>query len=135
MPKHRSPNCPQITFLEAIEKGRKVYQKEHTHATPNTVVAADLGYTSLNGRSLTQLGALRQYGILEGSGDALRVTDDAVVYFEMDDGPEKDAAIQRMIFAPTLFAELKENLTHLPSEGNLRHSLITKGFLLDLRTM
>ncbi len=130
MGKHRSPNCPQISFADAIEKGRKVYEKEHTHPAPNTVVAGDLGYSGLNGRSLTQIGALRQYGILEGSGDALRVTDDAVAYFEMDDGPEKRAAIQRMVFAPALFAELKENFKDtLPSEGNLRHSLIQKGFL------
>ena len=130
MGKHRSPNCPQISFAEAIEKGRKVYEKEHTHPAPNTVVAGDLGYSGLNGRSLTQIGALRQYGILEGTGDALHVTEDAVTYFEMDDGPEKSTAIQRMAFAPALFAELKESFKDtLPSEGNLRHNLIQKGFL------
>jgi hypothetical protein len=130
MAKHRSPNCPQITFADAIEKGRKVYAKEHTHPAAKTVVAGDLGYSGLNGRSLTQIGALRQYGILEGSGEALRITKDAIAYFEMDDGPEKDAAIRRMVFAPPLFAELNENFKgELPSEGNLRHTLVSKGFL------
>jgi len=130
MAKHRSPNCPQITFREAIEKGRKVYEKEHVHPTAKEVVAQDLGYSGINGRSLSLIGALRQYGILEGTGEALRVTQDAVSYFERDDGPEKKAAIQRMIFAPTLFAELREQFPEkLPSEGNLRHTLVTKGFL------
>jgi hypothetical protein len=130
MSKHRSPNCPQITFAEAIEKGRKVYDKEHTHPAAKQVVAGDLGYSGMNGRSLSLIGALRQYGILEGSGDALRVTKDAVAYFEMDDGPEKQQAIQNMLFAPALFAELWElSKDKLPSDGNLRHQLIGKGFL------
>jgi len=130
MAKHRSPNCPQIPFAEAIEKGRKVYDKEHTHPTARLVVAQDLGYKGLSGPSLAAIGALRQYGILEGSGDALRITKDALAYYEMDDGPEKSQAIQRMIFSPTLFAELHQQYgAQLPSEGNLRHTLVTKGFL------
>ncbi len=130
MAKQRSPNCPQITFADAIENGRKVYNKEHTHPTARLVVASDLGYSGLNGRALTQLGALRQYGILEGSGDALRVSADAVAYFELDDGTEKAEAAQRMIFSPPLFAELRKDFKGaLPSEANLKHTLIKKGFL------
>jgi hypothetical protein len=130
MAKHRSPNCPQVPFAEAIEKGRKVYEKEHTHAAARLVVAQDLGYKGLSGPALGALGALRQYGILEGSGEALRISKDALAYYEMDDGPEKSEAIQRMVFAPTLFAELHQLYgAKLPSEGNLRHTLITKGFL------
>ena len=58
MSNQRSPNCPQITFLEAIEKGRKVYEHEHTHPAAKEVVAGDLGYKGLNGASLTVIGAL-----------------------------------------------------------------------------
>ena len=129
MAKQRSPNCPQISFAEAIEKGRKVYDKEHTHPAAKTVVAGDLGYSGLNGRSLTLIGALRQYGILEGSGDALRVTKDAIAYFELDEGPEKTAAMRRMALGPDLFAELSQLHIHsLPSDGNLRHELVNRGF-------
>ncbi len=132
MAKHRSPNCPQIPFTEAIEKGRRVYEKERTHPAVKLVVAQDLGYKGLSGPALGTLGALRQYGIMEGSGNALRISKDALVYFEMDDGPEKREAIQRMVFAPTLFAELKQVYkSQLPSDGNLRHTLITKGFLSE----
>lgn len=132
MAKHRSPNCPQIPFTEAIEKGRKIYDKEHTHPAAKLVVAQDLGYKGLSGPALGAIGALRQYGILEGSGDALRVSNDALAYYEMDDGPQKQQAIQRMIFSPSLFAELNQQYgAKLPSEGNLRHTLITKGFLPD----
>ena len=129
MAKHRSPNCPQISFAEAIEKGHKIYRAEHTHAAAKEVLAGDLGYSGLNGRSLTMIGALRQYGILEGSSDAMRVTPDAIAYFELDDGQEKTEAMRRMALAPDLFGELNKLYTHgLPSDGNLRHYLVNKGF-------
>jgi hypothetical protein len=116
--------------VDAIERGRKVYEKEHNHPAVKTVVAQDLGYKGISGPSLALIGALRQYGILEGSGEALRISKDALAYYEMDDGPEKAQAVQRMVFAPSLFAELHQLYgAKLPSEGNLKHTLITKGFL------
>jgi hypothetical protein len=130
MSKQRSPNCPQISFLEAIEKGRTVYPKEHTHPAAKAVIAADLGYKSISGASLSLIGALRQYGILEGSKEAMRMTDDAVAYFELDEGQEKQQATIRMAFKPSLFEEMLSQFGQsIPSEANLRHWLIKKSFL------
>jgi hypothetical protein len=130
MANQRSPNCPQISFSDAIEKGRKIYTEEHTHPTAKLVIANDLGYSTINGRSLSMIGALRQYGILEGSAEAMRITDDAVMFYELEDGAERREAIARMAFKPPLFAELKQQFGATPpGEGSLRHSLIKKDFL------
>lgn len=130
MSNQRSPNCPQISFMEAIEKGRTVYQKEHTHPAAKMVIAADLGYKGISGASLSMIGALRQYGILEGSSESMRVTDDAVAYYELDDGQERRQATVRMAFKPPLFEEMKGQFgSSVPSEANLRHWLIKKSFL------
>lgn len=130
MANQRSPNCPQITFQEAIEKGRLVYAKEHTHPAAKDVVAQSLGYSGINGRSLSMIGALRQYGILEGSGDALQITDDAVTYFELDNGDKRNEALSRMLFHPPFFAQIHEEFGDLlPSESNLKYYLIKNGFL------
>jgi hypothetical protein len=130
MANQRSPNCPQITFQEAIEKGRLVYEKEHTHPAPKEVVAQGLGYSGINGRSLSMIGALRQYGILEGGSDALHITDDAVTYFELESGGERDEALSRMLFNPPFFAQIRQDFGDaLPSESNLKHYLIKQGFL------
>lgn len=130
MSNQRSPNCPQISFAEAIEKGQIVYKKEHTHPTVKDIIATDLGYKGISGSSLSLIGALRQYGILEGSKDAMRVTNDAVGYFELDNGPEKNGVTMRMVFKPPLFAEMNAQFgISIPSEANLRHWLIKKGFL------
>ena len=130
MAAHRSPNCPQITFEEAAQKGRRVYDKEHTHSAPKAAIAEDLGYSSISGSSLSMIGALRQYGILEGNSEALSVTDDAVAYFELEDGPERSDAMIRMIFNPPFFAALRQQFgDNLPSESNLKHHMIKEGFL------
>jgi hypothetical protein len=126
----RSPNCPQITFADAAAKGRLVYEKEHTHAAAKEVVAQSLGYSGINGRSLTLIAALRQYGILEGTGEAMRVSDDAVAYFEADEGQERAAALSRMLFHPPFFEQIRSEFgATLPSESNLKHYLIKQGFL------
>jgi hypothetical protein len=131
MAKQRSPNCPQITFMEAAAKARSVYSKEHTHPTDKNVIAEDLGYTSISGSSLSAIGALRQYGLLEPSGEGLKVTETAVDYFELPDGSDaKKRAMLKMAFRPALFNELwRQYEGKPPSEGSLRHTLIKKGFL------
>jgi hypothetical protein len=129
--KQRSPNCPQIPFLEAASRARLIYAKEHTHPADKNVIAEDLGYTSISGASLSMIGALRQYGLLEASGEGLRISDAAVDFFELpDDSKGKKRAMLKMAFRPALFHELwKQYEGKPPSEANLRHTLIKKGFL------
>ena len=131
MAKQRSPNCPQITFLDAAAKARLIYSKEHTHSADKNIIAEDLGYTSISGASLSAIGALRQYGLLEASGEGLRISDTAVDYFELPEGDErKNRAALKLAFRPALFNELwKQFEGKPPSEANLRHTLIKKGFL------
>lgn len=130
MAHQRSPNCPQITFAEAAEKGRVLYQHEHTHPASKEVVAASLGYSGLNGRSLSMIGALRQYGIIAGAGDAMRVSEDAITYFELDSGEARKEALERMVFTPQMFAQMHAEFGEtLPSEQNLKYYLIKQGFL------
>lgn len=130
MANQRSPNCPQITFQEAIDKGRLVYEKEYTHPAAREVVAKSLGYSGINGRSLSMIGALRQYGILEGSGDAQRISDDAVSYYVLEDGHKRQEALWRMIFNPPFFSQIHTEFGDaLPSESNLKHYLMKQGFL------
>ena len=131
MANQRSPNCPPISFAEAAEKARRVYEREHTHAADKKVIAEDLGYSSISGASATTIGALRQYGLLEAAGDGLRISDDAVAFFELPNGDtERSLAIRRLAFRPPLFEELRSQFgDQIPSEANLRHILIKRGFL------
>jgi hypothetical protein len=131
MAKLRSPNYPKINLETAVNKVDLVYKAEHTHPADREVVARDLNYTSLNGASLTTIGALNSYGLLEAVGDQLKVSEDAVTILELPKGHhERVAALLRRANAPKLFAELQQEFgDSLPSDVNLRHSLIKRKFL------
>src|SRR5437879_4924758 len=120
MAKFRSPNCPQITFMEAAARANVIYAKEHTHSADKQIIAEDLGYSSISGASLSTIGALRQYGLLEAAGDGLKISETAVDYFELPDGSVgKKRAMLKMAFRPTLFRELEKQFHgQPPSEAN-----------------
>ena len=131
MNKGRSPNYPQLTLQDAIEKIRQVYVAEHTHKADKEVVAKTLGYSGMNGKSLMLMGTLKRYGLLEVEGDGFKVSDDAVTILELTPTePEYVEALERTAYASPLFAELRETYgDNLPSDVNLRHYLIKKKFL------
>ncbi len=131
MAKSRSPRYPSLTIIEALERVRKIYDKDHMNPIAKEVIVQHLGYTGLNGASLTMLGSLRRYGLLEPQGELLRVSRDAVALLELPPvEPGYREAFRRVIFTPELFSELRDTLgTVLPSEASLRHTLIQKGFI------
>lgn len=125
----RSPNCPGISLRDALQRAKKFYDEEGRSPADRLVIAKTLGYSGLSGSSATLIGALRQYGILEPAGDGMRISDDALAFFELSDGPEKSAALARMAFNPALFSELRSQFPdRAPGDVNLRHILIKKGF-------
>lgn len=131
MAKTRSPNYPSLNLRDAISKACALWEKEYQHPTPREVVAKSLGYSGLNGASMSQIGALRSYGLIEQVGDqSLKVTDIAMTAFIHDPGsPERKEAIQQMAFAPAVFSELRSVYGQtLPSNSNVTAHLIRKGF-------
>jgi len=130
--KARSPNYPAIGLPEAIEKVRAIFDnKDHKHKVPKEVIARHLGYTGLNGASLPVISALLKYGLLEGRGDALQVTDVAVsLLVDQPGSPERTGALQRAAARPALFAELDKAFPGgLPSDAALEAHLIKSGFI------
>lgn len=89
-----------------------------------------MGYGGLHGASAGIVSALSKYGLLEGHGDTLRVSEmgqDLVLHRKGD--PEYSDALRAAAFLPAFFRELREEYpSGLPSEHSLRASLIKKGF-------
>jgi len=130
MAKVRSPNYPNVPLGPALESVRPAFIKEHRNKMSRSVLAKHLGYTSLNGRALGKIGAVRAYGLIDGSGDELRISDDAVQALAAPMGaPEKQAALARLAGRPSLFGEIRKQFpdTH-PSADNLAYWLVTQGF-------
>lgn len=127
----RSPNYPALTLEEAIEQIRKVYDAQHHYPATKEVVAQNLGYGGINGKSLAFIGALKRYALLQADGENLRVSDDAISILTLpQDDPARTAALKRAAFATPIFAQLYETYGNKPpADAVLRHELVKKKFL------
>jgi hypothetical protein len=131
MAKPRSPNYPAISLPDAIDRARKIYEKEHTHKAPSEVMAKALGYNGLNGKSLGVLSALKKYGLLEEIGQELKIGQDTLtILVDPPHSLERANAIRRAAFLPVLFEDIRKNYGDtIPSDENLRAFLLKKGFI------
>jgi hypothetical protein len=132
MAKVRSPNFPVIDLNAAIDAVGKIYVREKRGSFPQMSAATHLGYTSINGRSLGMFAALRAYGLINGRGDSLEVTADAIALIEAPaDSPDRVAALTRAFSGPPMFNLIQEQYPEPPSEQTLRWWLIQQGFTAD----
>jgi hypothetical protein len=130
--KARSPNYPAFGLGKAIDLVRKVHGSINHHKAPALVVVKAIGYSSMNGKSLSAISALKKYGLLEDVGKEFKVSKDALlILFEPIDSATRTSAIERAAFSPDLFAKLRiEFPGALPSDELVRSYLLQNGFLL-----
>jgi hypothetical protein len=129
MAKVRSPNYPVMSLGPALEAVRPAFKQENRNKMSRSVLAKHLGYSSLNGRALGKIGAVRAYGLIDGSGDELRISDDAVKALNAPAGSdERTEALARLANRPTLFQELNKQFPTIPSLENLKYTLVKRQF-------
>ena len=132
MAKVRSPNFPSTDLRTALGFARKAFDKDHRNKMSRAALAKHVGHESLSGPALTKLGTLRAYGIVEGNGDELRISDDAVAaMMAPEDSEERNAAVGRLAFRPAVFQEIRKEFSGLVSEDNLRYWLIKRQYTPD----
>jgi hypothetical protein len=126
----RSPNFPSINLGDAIEAVRAIYQREGRSLMPRLSAAKALGYNSMNGRSLSKLGALRGYGLLEGRGDDVKVSAVAITLLNAPkESKEWREALVSAFESPPGFALLLDKGEASP--GTLRWHLVKANFRDD----
>ena len=130
MARTRSPNYPTISLPDAIDRVRKVYQKEHLHKADPEVVCKAMGYTGVNGASLGVLSALKKYLLLEEVGKELKVSTLALsILVDPPNSAERQGSIRSAAAAPALFATLFDEFGDSPpSDENLRAFLLKRNF-------
>jgi hypothetical protein len=129
MAKTRSPNYPNYDLDGALVLAQKVYAKDGRNKVSRATLATHLGHESLSGPALGKIGALRAYGLVDGSGDELRLSDDAISALKAPQGSEvRKAAIERLALNPPLFQMIKQEYPTLPSKETLVWWLVKQGF-------
>ena len=127
----KSPRAPSFSLDDAIERTRKVYEKERLHAAPSDVIAQNIGYKGANsGAALSALASLRYYGLLDRPREGhLAVSKDFENYLYAPDAELKQSLLNKWIRTPAVFLEIIEKYGEsLPSDATLRFDLIGQGF-------
>lgn len=130
MTKKRSPNFPHIPLPEAIQKIAEAYPKAHRAKADRAAVAGLFGYSGINGKSSTVLGALSHFGLLEGRKDEIGISADGeTLVIEPPGSALRHEALNRCLRQPKVFAETLAHFDdQLPADEMLRPFLIRKGY-------
>ncbi len=129
MAKVRSPNYPLVDLAGALVMARKLYDKDGRNKVSKSALASHLGHESLSGPALGKIGALRAYGLVDGTGDENRITEDAITaLMAPEDSQDRVEALRRMALQPSLFREIAKEFPTPPSDSNLRYWLAKRGY-------
>ena len=113
----RSPNYPAIDLGTALGLIEKAFKSENRNKMSQAVLAAHMGYNSLNGRSLGRIGAVRAYGLVEGGVNEKKVSEDAITALMAPAGSdERKGALERLATRPVLFRQLRSDFPDDPAE-------------------
>lgn len=131
MSRSRSPNYPQVGLKEAVQRVTNVYKCDYQSMLTRALTAERLGYSGVNGKSLAVIAALGKYGLLEGRGEEIRVSDLAVRIIAHPSGSaERRQALAEAAGRPELFQTLDQRFPRRSaSDGTIRAFLMTQGFI------
>jgi hypothetical protein len=133
MARLRSPNFPGLSLEEAVESAREIFDKSRHAEIPREVVAKDLGYSGLTGRSIIILGALNQFGLVENTSKGnMKVSQLAADILHGYPESTRLEALYKAGREPNLFRAIFEKFdNHIPSDNAVRSFLIQSGFTND----
>lgn len=134
----RSPSYPSIDLEQAVERARKLLERENRHLVPVDTALEAWGYSQASGAGMVVLAALKKFGLLEdqgsGSDRRVRLTDMAyeILIDERDESPERCELLRQAALRPRIHAELWDRYgSKLPSDSTLRYELRKMDFTDD----
>jgi hypothetical protein len=84
-----------------------------------------MGYGGRSGPSAAALSSLKQYGLIEGRDQALRITPLALQIIHPTNQSEKSEALKQALFQPEIYSEIKAVFgTKIPADQVVRSHLV-----------
>lgn len=104
----RSPRAPKHSLRQAIDYARLIYKGVHRSPIDAMTAFELMGFTGKSGASATSLGSIRQFGLIEGTGDKTRVSELALAIFEPSSEQERAEAIIEAANKPEVFRSIND---------------------------
>lgn len=129
--KGRSPRYPRISLDSAIGYARRLYDEAHRASVDVDTAARLMGFSGRSGASQIALGAVRQFGLVDGLRGSVRISDLAMRILQPSSADEEEDAWNEAAFSPEIYdAVVAEFDGELPkSDEPLKAYLIrSRGF-------
>jgi len=116
----------------AIELAKKLYGKAGKAKIKAEVAVNALGYAGLNGASLSVIGALSQYGLIEREkGSIVAISQQAIRLMHPLNKEQEAHALEELALNPKVFNELYAEGFNNGTEDLIANHLIQNGFMPD----
>jgi hypothetical protein len=125
--RERSPKFPFISLEKALERATKFYEHEKRGSAPFAAAAEHWGYSSSSSGAMQTFGALRSYGLLDGTHKNMRLSELAsrILLDKRPDSTERNQAKRQAALTPPIAAQIIEKWPdNLPSDATLNHFLV-----------
>lgn len=99
----RSPRFPSQVLEDSLRHVRLIYEGVHRSTIDSETAFRLMGFSGKTGTSAKALGSLRQYGLIEGTGEKTRVSDLALAILEPESDVEKSIALKEAARSPDVF--------------------------------
>lgn len=124
----RSPRYPRVSLRKAIDLARRLYEGAHQSKVDADTAARVIGYSnSSSGAAAGALGALRQYGLVDGLRGDLCVSDLAMRILQPMDEDEQIDAVHEAANRPDIFSQvLRQFGGELPRSDAPIHAFLVR---------
>lgn len=104
--KGRSPRYPRISLGDAVGYARRLYTEAHRAKVDAETAAQLMGFSGKSGASAVALGAVRQFGLVDGLRGDLQISDLALKILQPVSRDEEEEAMHEAAFRPEVFDAL-----------------------------
>lgn len=104
--KSRSPRYPRVSLETAIGYARRLYEEAHRSPVDSDTAFRLMGFSGKTGTSAVALGAVRQYGLVDGLRGVVKISDVALKILQPSSREEELEARHEAGFAPEAFTAI-----------------------------
>jgi hypothetical protein len=121
----RSPSYPRVSLDRAVDLVRRVYDSAYENPIDTMTALNLMGFQGKSGPSVSALSSVKQYGLIEGRDQSLRVTSLALKILHPANEAERATALREAAFLPAFYREIGNQFAgRIPSDQVLKSHLV-----------